>query len=538
MGLGNPADAHRGDGYLYRSELGKYARYTQHDHRRPYRQFYPNLQRREGDFANSHHRVGKYNELDGLFGIGLHQGSGTVTTLNGVSTIAENAGVGTVTNLNGARNEADGISGTTTNLTGSYNLSQNLGAGTVNFINGSYNLALNNSSANITGLTGVYSAAYDQGSASSNIGFALGGIFYATKFSNSGSLGSATGVRATAGNGSSTTVPTATAVDAQIVDSSTGSITNSYGLSVTYNDSGGGTINNFKGVYVAPITSPTSSYYGVYVDGSTQSYFGGNVGIGTTNPAKALTIAGPASAELGLYSTFTFDPAFRNWGLVTSDVTYGDFSITQSDTMGGNPGLGNSSRIRRVYIATGGNVGIGTTSPGQKLSVAGTIESTSGGVKFPDGTVQTTASSSGAAAVGFKAYGSAQTLSSGSIATVINPTVAYDKSSNYDASTGVFTAPASGVYECVCRTDIETGVSNASFNTTYAGFVVTGGDAGTTTVSARSYCQYAPCTLVATDQINLSVNGTVACATYQSSGGSVNLSGDTRTAFSCYRLGP
>ena len=38
-----------------------------------------------------------------------------------------------------------------------------------------------------------------------------------------------------------------------------------------------------------------------------------------------------------------------------------------------------------------GNVGIGTTSPGSKLEVDGTIHSTSGGIKFPDGSIQTTA---------------------------------------------------------------------------------------------------------------------------------------------------
>ena len=45
-----------------------------------------------------------------------------------------------------------------------------------------------------------------------------------------------------------------------------------------------------------------------------------------------------------------------------------------------------------------GNVGIGTDNPGAELTVAGTIESTTGGVKFPDGTLQTTA------AVGVSTY--------------------------------------------------------------------------------------------------------------------------------------
>ncbi|MBY0315486.1 MAG: hypothetical protein K2Q26_08200 [Bdellovibrionales bacterium] len=45
----------------------------------------------------------------------------------------------------------------------------------------------------------------------------------------------------------------------------------------------------------------------------------------------------------------------------------------------------------RMVIDNSGNVGIGTSSPAQKLSVVGMIESTLGGVRFPDGSTQTTA---------------------------------------------------------------------------------------------------------------------------------------------------
>jgi len=38
-----------------------------------------------------------------------------------------------------------------------------------------------------------------------------------------------------------------------------------------------------------------------------------------------------------------------------------------------------------------GNLGVGTPTPAQKLSVAGTIQSTTGGIMYPDGTTQTTA---------------------------------------------------------------------------------------------------------------------------------------------------
>jgi len=45
----------------------------------------------------------------------------------------------------------------------------------------------------------------------------------------------------------------------------------------------------------------------------------------------------------------------------------------------------------RVLVNSDGNVGIGNTNPQRTLVVAGTIESISGGIRFPDGTTQNTA---------------------------------------------------------------------------------------------------------------------------------------------------
>ena len=45
-------------------------------------------------------------------------------------------------------------------------------------------------------------------------------------------------------------------------------------------------------------------------------------------------------------------------------------------------------------LTVSGNVGIGSTNPSEQLEVAGTVYSTSGGFKFPDGSLQSTAASS------------------------------------------------------------------------------------------------------------------------------------------------
>jgi hypothetical protein len=101
----------------------------------------------------------------------------------------------------------------------------------------------------------------------------------------------------------------------------------------------------------------------------------GNVGIGTTNPATKLYI------QMFSSSTPVF-PSYNRPGLVIK---------------GGNYNIGNQLEVQdstgntKFLVDSGGNVGIGTSTPNSALEVEGTIHTTSGGFKFPDGTTQTTA---------------------------------------------------------------------------------------------------------------------------------------------------
>ncbi|HEY2962566.1 MAG TPA: hypothetical protein VGJ37_09145 [Pyrinomonadaceae bacterium] len=70
----------------------------------------------------------------------------------------------------------------------------------------------------------------------------------------------------------------------------------------------------------------------------------------------------------------------------TPGATSGDFTI----------GLRSAGTLfESARFTSGGNVGIGTNAPAYKLDVAGPIRSSSGGFVFPDGTVQTTAGTGG-----------------------------------------------------------------------------------------------------------------------------------------------
>jgi hypothetical protein len=114
------------------------------------------------------------------------------------------------------------------------------------------------------------------------------------------------------------------------------------------------------------------------IDGS------GNVGIGTTEPGALLEVR---SGSSGINPTII---SKNDAGDITAFCTARSGVAFAGDTV-----INNTSN-NDILMVTGGNVGIGTTSPASKLEVVGTIETSgTGGIKFPDGTIQTSAATAG-----------------------------------------------------------------------------------------------------------------------------------------------
>jgi hypothetical protein len=101
-----------------------------------------------------------------------------------------------------------------------------------------------------------------------------------------------------------------------------------------------------------------------------------------------------------------------------------------------------------------GKVGIGTATPNNKLSVTGVIESTSGGIKFPDGTTQTTAAAGASGSLpSLRAYLSAnQTITGDTWMSIKLNQVQENGAGGFNTGTYTYTIPETGWYSIFLRT--------------------------------------------------------------------------------------
>ncbi len=141
-----------------------------------------------------------------------------------------------------------------------------------------------------------------------------------------------------------------------------------------------------------------------YFDGNV--YASGNVGIGTSNPARHLEISADRPIARLSSETHQYGPVIELQNMGIGHTNLGGLNFldhvgsARAQVIGQTESLvfqtiASGSAQTRLMLDADGHVGIGMLAPTEALTVAGTIESTTGGFKLPDGTIVDDASDLG-----------------------------------------------------------------------------------------------------------------------------------------------
>ena len=147
---------------------------------------------------------------------------------------------------------------------------------------------------------------------------------------------------------------------------------------------------NTNATQLALVNTSTTGYLSFFTNGSAVSRErmritnDGNVGIGTTAPGEKLDVAGnlQVGTSGGAYITFKNASGVGNYAIARSTGTTNGLIIGDGATLGANVGVGYaiSTVLPQTFNVNGttymsGNVGIGTTSPANKLDILNSVDS-------------------------------------------------------------------------------------------------------------------------------------------------------------------